>query len=424
MTKLDILFSPSPIPLSPLSLKVILAGFWVATLEGDFSTNAEGVMTMTTILPNTSFSTLEVENLSSATEVCHGVPLSRYHTTLIPAIYSIIFIFGFIGNCLVVSVLCLRIGRKTVANTYILSLAISDIFFLLSLPMWAVYYSFSYNWIFGTVMCKVCGTVLCINLYASIFFITCMSVDRYRAIVHPFQSQSSRRLCRARTVTCIVWVLASLSSLPTMYFRNTYELKHGVTACVMDFPQTHYSEWFAGMALMKNTLGFLVPFTVIASCYLGIGKHLLGTPGLEQTSDKRDKVLRMVVAVVLAFFICWVPFHVITFLDVLTRLNVITSCRVQVLIDTAVPFTLCMAFSNSAINPFLYCFVGNHFRKQLSHLYERRSSNLSQKRSSISTRLSSFSRKLSDLKDMGALETFVHKRGSEQISVQQTPIVV
>jgi angiotensin II receptor type 2 len=76
------------------------------------------------------------------------------------------------------------------------------------------------------------------------------------------------------------------------------------------------------------------------------------------------------------------------------------------------PFTLCMGFSNSAINPFLYCFVGNHFREQLWRLYEEKAPRLSQKRDSISTRLSSFSRKLSDLKDTGPLETLdQHSRG-------------
>ncbi|RXM95295.1 Type-2 angiotensin II receptor [Acipenser ruthenus] len=363
---------------------------------------------MTAMLNNSLPFTTEGTNFSSVNgslngtlpvPSCPSVSLSDYQSELIPAIYSIIFILGFIGNSVVVVVLCLQMGCKTVASTYILNLAISDLLFLTSLPLWAVYYAFGYNWIFGAVMCKICGSLLCINLYASIFFITCMSVDRYLAIVYPFRSQRRRSLCQAQSVTFLVWTLACLSTLPTMCFRNTYNIPElGVMACVMDFPNPRES-WFVAMALMKNILGFLVPFTVIASCCIGIGKHLLGATGLDKNTPNRDRALRMVVAVMLAFFFCWCPFHIITFLDVLTRLNLIQSCGVKAMIDTAVPFTLCIAFANSTINPFLYCFVGIHFREQFRRLSERRLPHIFSKRGSTSTRLSSFSRKLSDVKE-------------------------
>uniref|UniRef100_A0A8C4SF69 Type-1 angiotensin II receptor n=1 Tax=Erpetoichthys calabaricus TaxID=27687 RepID=A0A8C4SF69_ERPCA len=320
---------------------------------------------------NISFSNSSLEKLSPESS-CHSVLLYDFHSFLIPTIYGTIFVVGFIGNTIVIVVRCLKVSRKTVANTYILNLAIADLLFLLSLPLWAVYYAQNYNWTFGTFLCKICGAVLSVNLYASIFFIACMSVDRYLAIVHPLQSQSRRSLCQAQFITMMVWSLAFFSTLPTIYFRNTYYLEeYKVTACIMDFPQNDFSTWSAALGLMKNTLGFLVPFSIIISCYIGIGKYLLKTPYLEINKHKRDKVLWMVLAVVLAFFICWFPFHILTFLDVLTTLNFITSCKLKALIDTLMPFTLCVAFANSSINPLLYCFVGNDFQQELSYLVKR-----------------------------------------------------
>ncbi|XP_072519631.1 type-2 angiotensin II receptor-like [Salminus brasiliensis] len=324
----------------------------------------------------------------------------QHQNILIPAIYSIIFALGVIGNGLVVFVLCQTSSRKTVANTYILNLAMSDLLFLLSLPFWAVYYSFDYDWIFGRLMCKLCGGLLTLNLYASIFFITCMSMDRYMAIVYPLKSQRCRNLCRARVVSFLVWLAAGLTAIPTMMFRDTLHIGN-VTACVIHF---YSPSWFVGLALMKNILGFLVPFAIITSCYCSIGRHLLTAPGLDKSTSNLDKVLKMVGAVVLAFFFCWFPFHMLTFLDVLVSLRVVDACKVGQTISLGLPFTICLGFSNSAINPFLYCFVGNHFREQLGGLTQTHSSNLSQKRGSFSTRLSSFSRKLSDLKDLAVTE--------------------
>ncbi|XP_055795935.1 type-2 angiotensin II receptor-like [Salvelinus fontinalis] len=361
------------------------------------------VCPLATTLSNLSMATNTSQVPMNNSSSCDSISPSLHQNKLIPTIFSFIFVFGFVGNVLVVFVLCQKSNRKTVANTYIVNLALSDLLFLISLPFWAVYYSVDYNWVFGGLMCKLCGSLLSLNVYASIYFITCMSVDLYRAIVYPLQSQCSRNLCWARVVSCVIWTIAGLMTIPTMAFRDTYHLEDlGVTACALRYPPTQ-TNWFPGLALTKNILAFLVPFTVITSYYCCIGKHLLGAqPSLEKSSSNLDRVMKMVVAVVLVFLVCWFPFHFLTFMDVLSTLGVMHSCWVRQAIITLMPFTLCLGFFNSAINPVLYCFVGIHFREQLWRLYEEKAPRLCQKRDSIRTRLSSFSR---NIKDTGQLET-------------------
>lgn len=333
------------------------------------------------------------------TNSCEHTSTPEYQKKVIPAFYSLIFLFGFLGNMLVVCVLYHSSGRRTVANTYLINLAMSDLLFLTSLPFWAVYYSLDYNWVFGEIMCKLCGGLITINVYASIFFITCMSVDRYHAIVYPLHSQSSRSIKQARCVCGFIWVVAALTTLPTVVFRDIHPLNNNITACVIFYPNSY---WHTGLTLAKNTLGFFLPFVVIATCYSRIAVHLLATPNhLELDSGRLVHVLHLVVAVVLAFFFCWFPFHVLAFLETLGQLGVRIDCWVQESIDKLLPYFICLGFSNSAINPFLYCFVGNHFREKLWQFY---GDVLTQKRDSISTRLSSFSRKLSDLKESVPME--------------------
>ncbi|MEE6496593.1 hypothetical protein FKM82_002428 [Ascaphus truei] len=304
------------------------------------------------------------------TALCLNATLSDYQFELIPVIYAIIFTIGFIGNSVVITVLCLHDGPKTIANIYIFNLAVADLLFLATLPLWATYYAFGYNWLFGKVMCKISGSLLSLNVFASIFFISCMSVDRYLAIVYPLRSQR-RTLHQAFIVAIIVWGLAAVSSLPTFYFRNIYYIESlGVNACVMDFPQGKYSSWHVAIALLKIMLGFFFPIIVIGTCYLLIGLHLKNAKGPVINKQNRDRVLKMVAAVVVAFLICWLPFHVLTFLDALTRMNIISNCKIVTAIETAMPFTICMGFSNSCINPLLYCFVGNQFRENFRHLFD------------------------------------------------------
>lgn len=371
-------------------------------------------------------------------------------TTVIPAIYSIICVLGTIANALAVCVLAhASASRRTVANTFMLNLCVSDLLFLLSLPLWTVYYSQGYSWPFGRVACKVCGALLHLNLYASIFFITSMSMDRYLAIVHPLRSQSARDPKRARLTCILVWVLACACSAPTLYLRDTYVLEGlGVEACAIYYPN---HTWYLTLAWMKIVLAFLLPLLVISCCYYSIGRHLLADTGLvrmqnlshppnmpsfksQESCSKPERpptpcvspsssggrplegrglerVLWTVAAVVLAFFFCWFPFHCVTFLDVLKSWGWLDSCWVNWTIHNLTPLTLCLGFSNSAINPVLYCFIGNHFRGRLGGLckglyacLKARGEDHSQKRGSFSTRLSSFSRKLSDLKDLAIVE--------------------
>ncbi|NWY59463.1 AGTR2 protein, partial [Chionis minor] len=311
---------------------------------------------------------------------------SDYQFSLIPALFSVVFVLGSVGNSVVVVVLCRYSGPKTVANIYIFNLAMADLLCLATLPFWATYYAQGYNWLFGSLMCKISSSVLCLNMFASVFFITCMSVDRYHAIVHPIRSQR-RTPQQAYVIALVVWGLASLSSLPTFYFRDTHYVKSlGVNACIMAFPHENYAKWSVATAFLKNALGFFIPLTVITTCYIWIRRHLLEAQEFGKNKQKRDKVLKLVAAVVVAFFISWLPFHILTFLDALAQLNIISNCDVTAIIDTALPFAICMAFANSCANPLLYCFIGNQFQEKLHRLFKRRVYQFNSQRESSSLR--------------------------------------
>ncbi|XP_068019739.1 type-2 angiotensin II receptor [Melanerpes formicivorus] len=327
-------------------------------------------------------------NASSGPRSAAPCPLtsSDYQFSLIPALFSAFFLLGSVGNSVVVAVLCRRGGPGTAANVYICNLAAADLLCLATLPFWATYYAQGYDWPFGALMCKVCSSVLCLNMFASIFFITCMSVERYRAVAQPLRSQR-RTPQQARWVALGLWVLACLASLPTFYFRDTHYVQSlGVTACVMAFPQEAYASWAVATALLKNALGFLVPLAVISTCYLRIRRHLLRARNFGKSQQRRDKVLKLVAAVVVAFLVSWLPFHLLTFLDAMAHLRVIESCEVTGAIDAALPFSICMALSNSCTNPLLYCFIGNQFQERLHHLFKRRVSRLSSHQESSSWR--------------------------------------
>nr|XP_006637872.1 PREDICTED: type-1 angiotensin II receptor [Lepisosteus oculatus]XP_015216537.1 PREDICTED: type-1 angiotensin II receptor [Lepisosteus oculatus] len=288
---------------------------------------------------------------------------------LIPVIYSCNFVIGIVGNGLVVTVIYCYIKLETVASIFILNLALSDLTFLITLPLWATYTALGYHWPFGSFLCKAISGLVTFNLYSSVFFLTCLSIDRYLAIVHPVKSRPKRTIFYARVTCTLIWILAFLMSVPNMCFRDVFFMKDlNLTVCGLLYEPNNTNRILVGMSLMKSILGFLIPFATIITCYCLIGKAILDAYHVQKNKSRNDEVLKMLAAVVAAFFVCWFPHQIFHFMDILVNLNVIQNCKIVDIVDTAMPFTICVAYFNSCLNPILYSFVGNNFRKNLLRL--------------------------------------------------------
>ncbi|XP_040922206.1 type-1 angiotensin II receptor A [Toxotes jaculatrix] len=294
--------------------------------------------------------------------------------TLIPIVYGCNFVIGIVGNSMVVAVIYCYMKLKTVANIFVLNLAVSDLTFLITLPMWATFTATGYHWPFGGFLCKASAGLVIFNLYTSIFFLTALSIDRYLSIVHPMRSRRFRTVVYARITCVVIWLFAFVLSVPTALTRDVHSFTNfNTTVCGILHQNSGNAMWLKDLllaiSLMKSLLGFLVPFIIIITCYCLIGRALRGAKHIQKSSRSRDdEVLRMLAAAVLAFFMCWVPHQVFHFMQVITQLMLVENCAILEIIDTAMPFTICIAYFNSCINPIVYGFVGHNFRKNLLRL--------------------------------------------------------
>ncbi|XP_040197194.1 type-1 angiotensin II receptor A-like [Rana temporaria] len=294
-----------------------------------------------------------------------------YQFVLIPIIYMVIFVVGTIGNTVIIVGLTCYVQAKTVANIYIVNLAIADLSFVATLPLWAIDLSGRYKWTFGSSMCKLCATLSSVNMYASIFFLTCLSADRYYSIVRPIETLGRRTLTKAKMITLVVWVSSFAVSTPTMLFRQTYYSNYSHhTVCSMKYPPNSIF-WLIFLYSVKYIVGFLIPFIIQGICYFFIYKKILASAKNKQRKTKSDKILKVVLAMVLAFFVCWLPFHIINFLKLLARFRLIPSCMAIHNLNIIIPFTVCIAYSNSCINPILYYFASKRFRNKLTKSFKR-----------------------------------------------------
>lgn len=320
--------------------------------------------------------------------------------TLVPIVYGCNFVIGIVGNSMVVAVIYCYMKLKTVANIFVLNLAISDLTFVITLPMWATFTATGYYWPFGGFLCKASAGLVIFNLYTSIFFLTALSIDRYLAIVHPMRSRRFRTVAYARITCVLIWLFAFVLSVPTALTRDVHDISN-TTVCGFLHQNKEkgmrLKELLLAISIMKSLLGFLVPFVIIITCYCLIGRALLGAKHIQKSSRSRDdEALRMLTAAVLAFFLCWAPHQVFHFMQLLTQVILTENCPVLEIIDTAMPLTICIAFFNSCINPIVYGFVGRNFRKNLLRLLRCSPTGAPGPHPSISSKMSALSFRASE----------------------------
>ncbi|XP_062988160.1 type-1 angiotensin II receptor-like isoform X2 [Elgaria multicarinata webbii] len=357
-------------------------------------------------------------NLNTSTEEtvkrihldCNKLGRYNYILIMVPTIYTIIFILGIFGNGLVVIVIYFYMKLKTVASIFLLNLALADLCFLVTLPLWAATTAMEYRWPFGNCLCKLTSAAATFNLYASVFLLTCLSIDRYLAIVHPMKSRLRRTMFVARLTCIIIWLMAALASLPVIIHRSVYVIENdNITVCAYwyDTTSTTDSETVSnttsnttskptsnttikvGLGLSKNMLGFLIPFVIILTSYILIWKTLKKAYQIQKNKNKGDDIFKMIVAIVLFFFFSWIPHQIFTFLDVLIQLRVIKDCDIVDIVDTAMPFTICLAYFNNCLNPVFYGFFGKNFRKYFLQLLKYIPPNV--RHASLTTKMSSLS---------------------------------
>ncbi|MBZ3878605.1 Atypical chemokine receptor 3 [Sciurus carolinensis] len=111
--------------------------------------------------------------------------------------------------------------------------------------------------------CKVTHLIFSINLVGSIFFLTCMSVDRYLSITY-FTSTSSHRKKIVCCILCVlVWLMAFCVSVPdTYYLKSITSASNNETYCWSFYHEHSIKKWLI-MELVSVVLGFTIPFCII-----------------------------------------------------------------------------------------------------------------------------------------------------------------
>ncbi|XP_041590428.1 C-C chemokine receptor type 8 [Vulpes lagopus] len=293
---------------------------------------------------------------------CDGELIQRDSKLLLAVFYCVLFVFGLLGNSLVILVLVACKKLRSITDIYLLNLALSDLLFVFSFPF-QTYYQLD-QWVFGTVMCKVVSGFYYIGFFSSMFFITLMSVDRYLAIVHAVYAMKVRTARMGTALSLAVWLIAIMATSPLLVLYQVAS-EDGILQCYSSYNQQTL-KWKIFIHFEMNILGLLIPFTILMFCYISILHQLKSCQNHNKT-----KAIKLVLIVVIASLLFWVPFNVVLFLTSLFNMNILDGCVLSQQLIYATHVTETISFTHCCVNPVIYAFMGEKFKKHLSEIFRK-----------------------------------------------------
>ncbi|XP_040836531.1 G-protein coupled receptor 15 [Ochotona curzoniae] len=283
-----------------------------------------------------------------------------YTSVFLPIFYTAVFLTGVLGNLVLMCALHFKRGSRRLIDIFIVNLAASDFIFLVTLPLWVDKEASLGLWRTGSFLCKGSSYMISVNMHCSVFLLTCMSVDRYLAILCPTTSRRYRRRDCAYGICASVWIFSCLLGLPTLLSREL-TLIDDKPYCAEKRATSVKLMW----ALVALIFTFFVPLLSIVTCYCCITRKLCSH---YQQSGKHNKKLRksikIILIVVAAFVFSWLPFNTFKLLAIVSGLQQelhFPAAFLQLGMEVSGP----LAFANSCVNPFIYYVFDSYIRRAI-----------------------------------------------------------
>ncbi|ABQ43634.1 chemokine inhibitor [Tanapox virus] len=288
---------------------------------------------------------------------CDNNVIHDNNKTIISFVYCMLFIFGLLGNLLVIYVLTYCKKLSTVTDIFLLNLAISDLLFVMSFPF-QIHYQLS-QWIFGNFMCKIVSGLYYIGFYSGMFFVTVMSVYRYISIVHITYSLKIKTVKIGYISSLLIWIISIVLTTPLVVVYQVE--KHDQTLVCYAFYNNKTFIWRLFINFEINIIGMLIPFVILLFCYVKILMQLK-----KCKNKNKVKAIRLILIIVFVNIIFWIPFNVVLFLTSIHSLHFLEGCKTFKKITYALYVTEIISSSHCCINPLIYSLAGEKFN---CHVY-------------------------------------------------------
>lgn len=317
---------------------------------------------------------MKMANISVNTSLYNS--MSPFNLAMV-VLYSIIVVVGLTGNSLVIVIVCKTRSMFTTTNILLANVAAADIISLLWCPIPLVV-GLSGAHVSGEAADYICKfftgySVTCVTVSVTYLSLVVLAVERYHAIVKPFNDRlvpTNNRMCY---VVAVIWILAVLSSLPGFIFSE-YDEQLGRCLDPWTLEKAGLMKWLFAMALVTSLCFsgclFYCYFQILKGIFINRTVCAAETASSRQSNmhDKR-KLALISLTVTVAYHVCYLPFLVFElYIAFQSYQTILDNYEVLYKGYRVVGFIM---YVNSSLNPFFYGFQSSNYRTNFKRLFIR-----------------------------------------------------
>ncbi|KAK3576321.1 hypothetical protein CHS0354_034016 [Potamilus streckersoni] len=298
---------------------------------------------------------------------------------VIVALYAVTFLAGIFGNALVCFVVWKNKNMRTVTNIFILNLSVGDLSVIVICLPSTLTVDVTQTWFFGLALCKTNLFLQLVSVSVSVLTLSAISVERWYAICYPLSFKSTIK--RARIIIILIWIISIGIGIPELVVDEVFPFKPFtvyLTSCRPGWESFRQSTYWIVIVLAL----YVVPMCLMAFTYTHIARVLWSNeiPGTVERShdcgsemrteikgnfeqiESRKKAAKMLIAVVVVFGVCYLPVHILNLLRYTDMLKTMTDMTDIITIFSVIAHYF--PFLNSSINPVIYNFMSEKFRRE------------------------------------------------------------
>ena len=288
---------------------------------------------------------------------------------------AIVIVLSLVGNLLTIGSVYQNVNRRmrTLSNYLIVNLSIADLLVTVcNMPRMISIVLVGFQWCiggtFGLLLCKITSSVPFVSLLVSTLSFTFIALDRFLAVFYPLRRPMTGRIMAG--IIAFTWILPCCAYSLIFHYATLTEI-YGKTYCAnsitRDLLKSLESYRTYIICDFIITTGIPIAITIVFYTAIGVKMCTRVTPGNQTASSAarnrtiNRKVISMLVTVVIAFCICWMP----TWAS-LACLNVPTPRLCNNLNFVYIKFF--MSYFNSAVTPYIYPVFNQNFREGYLHI--------------------------------------------------------
>lgn len=304
-------------------------------------------------MSNNPTSTTRIPTSVLAPEVSPTLPHGEVEIIFATIVYVLLALFVILGNILVIAAFRLNSRLRTINNTFLVGLAVSDLLVgLISIPLW-IYFSYCQQYLTCVDSKELLTFYSTVDIFtgcASVLQLTAISIERYLAITRPIYHRSYSMWIYYAMIAvawCFAFIMAGLFPVQQHKWQKPYSV-------------ILFTTCFALPALVIMTI-----YAIIFQTAKGTSRARVHPAGTSQSPMQKETKIAATIAVITGLFvIAWLPFFV---------LNMIAEFCSPCLppypdILRLVRFVKWMHYSNSMVNPLVYAYRNAEMRKTFKRL--------------------------------------------------------